>query len=88
MDYATNGVGNYLGEFFMSLDRLHLLTQQPMELIVEMRDGADVAWAWYEHFAVGDNTTKYELSIGGYDPASTAGDGLSLHNGMAFSSWD
>lgn len=53
-----------------------------------MRDGADVAWARYEHFAVGNNSTNYTLSISGYDPASTAGDGLSSHNGMAFSTWD
>ncbi len=88
-DYAYNGVGNFVGEFFTPLEHLYLLTaNHSMELIVEMRDGSDTAWAYYSSFSVGDNSTNYALSVSGYDPASSAGDALSYHNGMAFSAWD
>ena len=53
-----------------------------------MRDGSDSAWARYSHFSVESALNNYRLTVAGFDPKSTAGDALSLHNGMEWSSPD
>ena len=40
----------------------------------------------YSFFSVGNAETKYRLTVNGY--TGTAGDGMSRHNGTAFSTFD
>ena len=87
--FAHSGVGNPSGEFFLSLDDLHALTSEgEMELLVQMSNGSDSAFAYYGSFSVDDEANKYRLSVGLFDSASTAGDSLSYHDGMLFSTRD
>ena len=48
-----------------------------MELRVDMQK-ADLtkAFAQYSVFSVGDQASKFVLSLAGYDPSSTAGDSM------------
>ncbi len=72
-----------------SLALLHLMTNAyQMELLVEMEHGKDSAWAHYSSFTVDDEANKFRLSVSDYDPASTAGDGLTAHDGKQWSSPD
>ncbi len=88
-DYSSRGVGTLSGEFFLALNYIYLLTKDsPLELLVELHSGTDSAWAYYDSFSISDSTDKHRLSIGGYDPRSTAGDALSFHNGMQWSAPD
>ena len=59
-----------------------------MELYIFMTEGSESAWASYSSFVVGDNISAYRLHVAGYLAASTAGDALSYHNGMKFSTLD
>ena len=53
-----------------------------------MTSGSDTGWANYSNFNVGDSASKYKLFVSGYSKDSTAGDSLSYHNGMKFSTPD
>lgn len=53
-----------------------------------MRKGTENAWAYFESFQVEDAANNYRLQISGYDPASTAGDGMSNSNGQEWSTAD
>ena len=57
------------------------------QLRIDMKafDG-DTAYAVYDTFSVGDASSNYELTIGTY--SGTAGDSLSYHNNMTFSTKD
>ena len=44
------------------------------------------AYAQYSTFSIGDNSTEYTLSIGGY--SGTVGNSLNSHNGMKFTTYD
>lgn len=55
---------------------------------MRMRDGVDNAWAYYENFQVGPESDKFRLTVSGYDNNSSAGDSLSQHNSMEWSSPD
>ena len=56
-----------------------------LRIDMEAFDG-DTAYAVYDTFSVGDASSNYELNIGIY--SGTAGDSLSYHNNMAFSTKD
>ncbi len=87
---TQNGVGNPTdSEFFLSLELLHFLTvAQSLELLVLIKTDSSSAWARYSSFSVSDSTLNYALHISGYDPESTAGDALSFHDSMQWSSPD
>ena len=53
-----------------------------------MTEGSESAWASYSSFVVGDDISEYKLYVAGYLDASTAGDSLTYHNGMRFSTSD
>ncbi|XP_028415030.1 microfibril-associated glycoprotein 4-like [Dendronephthya gigantea] len=82
-DYK-NGFGDVNGEYWLGLDRIHRMTTALQnELRIDMEDtSGNTKYAQYNTFAVGSEQQKYILSIGGY--AGTAGDSLSPHKGMAF----
>ena len=59
-----------------------------MELLVEMRRGSDSAYAYYGSFSVADEASQYRVGVQLYDPSSPAGDSLTYHDGMLFSTYD
>ena len=85
-DYQQ-GFGNLSGEFWLGLDKIHHLTSSATELRVDMRDfEGNSAYAQYTSFSVGDSSSKYILSVSGYN--GTAGDSLGVHNGQRFTTRD
>ena len=83
-DYE-NGFGSVDGEYWLGLRNIFRLTRnQQMVLRIDMEsfDG-DTAYAVYDSFAIGDASSKYQLTVGTY--VGTAGDSLKYHNGMKFS---
>ena len=86
-DYE-DGFGNLTGEFWLGLGKINRLTkEQSNTLRVDLGDfDGNTSYAQYTTFSVGDNTTEYILTVGGY--SGTAGDSLAYHNGMKFSTRD
>lgn len=86
-DYV-HGFGDVDGEYFLGLDHIHRLTRgSGSEIRVDLMDSTGVkAFAKYASFSVGDSGSKYTLAVSGY--SGTAGDGLTYHNGMKFSTYD
>ncbi|XP_065372559.1 fibrinogen C domain-containing protein 1-like [Calliphora vicina] len=89
-DDYENGFGDIEGEFFIGLKKLHALTTNngPQELLIVMEGVNDTkAYAKYDSFAIGNETEAYNLKrIGRY--SGTAGNSLSRHIGMKFTTKD
>ena len=93
-DYE-NGFDNLTGEFWLGLGKINRLTkEQSNTLRVDLGDfDGNTRYAQYTTFSVGNSTTEYTLTVGGY--SGTAGDSLTntaelniYHNGMKFSTRD
>ena len=86
-DYE-NGFGNLTGEYWLGLGKINRLTkEQSNTLRVDLGDfDGNTSYAQYTTFSVGNSTTEYTLTVGGY--SGTAGDSLYWHNGMKFSTTD
>ena len=86
-DYE-DGFGNLTGEFWLGLGKINRLTkEQSNTLRVDLGDfDNNTVYAQYTTFSVGNSTTEYNLTVGGY--SGTAGDSLAYHNGMKFSTRD
>ncbi|XP_047377277.1 tenascin-R isoform X2 [Sciurus carolinensis] len=85
-DYRA-GFGSLEDEFWLGLDNIHRITSQGRyELRVDMRDGQEAAFAYYDKFSVEDGRSLYKLRLGSYN--GTAGDSLSYHQGRPFSTED
>ena len=85
-DYQ-NGFGDLMGEFWLGLDKIHLLTTSNTTLRVDLEDSNEnKAFAKYSTFKVGNVFSKYQLTVEGY--RGTAGDSLAHHNYMKFSTPD
>ncbi|XP_056335187.1 tenascin [Danio aesculapii] len=83
----SSGFGTLDGEFWMGNELLHNFTQSvPMELRVDLRAGAESAFAQYSSFTIDTAKRHYTLRIAGY--SGTAGDSLSYHSGRPFSARD
>lgn len=81
------GFGNLNGEFWLGLDKIHRLTKTKSRLRVELEDTqGKTAYAEYDMFSVSSERNKYRLGLGKY--TGTAGDSLSYHRNMAFSTKD
>ncbi|XP_053692585.1 fibrinogen-like protein 1 [Sabethes cyaneus] len=83
------GFGDLHGEFWLGLKKIHELTYaKPHELHIILEDiDGKVVTAHYDRFVVGGPETKYVLkSLGTY--TGTAGDSLSIHAGMKFTTID
>ncbi len=70
-DYKS-GFGNLNGEFWLGLDKIHRLTQSENgKLRVDLKDWeGDTRFAEYDSFAIGDEASKYSLSLGSYSGTS------------------
>ena len=93
-DYE-DGFGNLTGEFWLGLGKINCLTkEQSNTLRVDLGDfDGNTNYAQYTTFSVGNSTTEYTLTVGGY--SGTAGDSLTnsstnygIHNGMKFTTRD
>ena len=94
-DYE-NGFGNIKGEHWLGLKKISCLTS--VEVKTKLRiDLADFAghskFAYYAHFHVGNPSSNYKLTIGGYQPwgIGVAGDSMTRGhslNGMLFTTRD
>ena len=86
-DYKA-GFGQLTGEFWLGNDKIHRLTaSRPSSLRVELEDwSGGKAYAKYGKFNIGDEQAQYRLEVGSY--SGTAGDSLSPHNNMAFTTKD
>ncbi len=79
--------------FWLGLERLYRITSVgTWKLRVDLQSIINASLGntyneTYSVFAVGNAATKYTLSVGG-NIAGTAGDSLSKHNGMMFSTFD
>ncbi|EDW02910.1 GH10950 [Drosophila grimshawi] len=83
------GFGDLRGEFFIGLEKLHLLTQsQPHELYIYLEDfDNETRYAQYNHFVVGSEAESYSLKeLGEY--SGDAKDALRPHINMKFSTPD
>ncbi|XP_037937721.1 fibrinogen-like protein 1 [Teleopsis dalmanni] len=90
-DWKTyqKGFGNLNGAFFIGLEKLNAITQSELhELWFDMDDfEGEKRYAKYDSFAIGDNSTQYDLKIlGKY--SGNAGDSFTSHQGMKFSTVD
>ena len=66
-DDYKRGFGNLNGEFWLGLDKIHRLTKQRSKLRVDLEDfSGKTAYAEYNVFGVGDEGSKYKLSLGTY----------------------
>ena len=87
-DEYKNGFG-YLGsDGWLGLEKIHRLTKnKPATLLVSFRDkNGNYYYPQYRTFQVGNETTKYQLYIGGY--TGDGGDSLSYSNNARFSTYD
>ncbi|XP_034098908.2 angiopoietin-related protein 7-like isoform X3 [Drosophila albomicans] len=87
-DYRE-GFGDLRGEFFIGLDKLHLITKsQTHELYIYLKDFNDKErYARYDHFYIGNEDEFYKIkSIGSY--SGDAGDDLKNHKDSKFSTSD
>lgn len=77
-------------DFWLGNDNIHLLTvNRSISLRVELeswRNPHTKFYATYQHFSVGDEKSNYKLEVSGY--GGTAGNALSFHNSMLFSTED
>ena len=87
-DDYVKGFGNLYGEFWLGLNKIHRLTQAAdITLRVDLADfEGETRYAKYTTFKVLDSSRKYNLTVGGY--SGDAGDSLSDHNGMNFTTKD
>ena len=84
----TNGFGNLSSEFWLGLEFIHRLTNESdSELRVDLLDWSSrTGYAKYPYFKIGDASTSYTLNVSGY--SGNALDGLSLHSGWPFTTYD
>ncbi|XP_076084916.1 fibrinogen-like protein A [Mytilus galloprovincialis] len=85
---CENGFGYVNGEYWLGNRHIHRLTTSgTYELRIDLTDKNNkTKYAKYKTFVVGDATSQYKLTIGGY--SGDAGDSLNYNNGMKFSTVD
>ncbi|KAH8328065.1 hypothetical protein KR067_003636, partial [Drosophila pandora] len=84
-----DGFGNLTGEFFLGLEKLHVITQSRQhELLIRLGkvDGS-TAFEKYDDFKIGSERDSYPLESVGR-PTGDAGDSLNNNLNMKFSTFD
>ena len=78
------GFGDLTSEFWLGNDNIHKITAKDSQLLIELVDFDNLtAHASYDSFHVATETVKYVVHLAGF--SGTAGDSMSIHNGMMFS---
>nr|XP_020478432.1 microfibril-associated glycoprotein 4-like isoform X1 [Monopterus albus] len=87
--HYKNGFGNVAGEYWLGLENLFLLTaRKKNELRVDMEDwDKGQAYAHYSSFSIDPEAVGYKLNLGSFT-GGTAGDSLTAHNSMKFTTFD
>ncbi|KAH8353679.1 hypothetical protein KR084_012660, partial [Drosophila pseudotakahashii] len=87
--HYKNGFGNIKGEFFIGLERLHLITKaNDCAIYIELKNKkGESRYAQYDSFVVGSEKESYRLKVVG-KYSGTAGDSLTYHEKMKFSTYD
>lgn len=91
------GFGSFSGNFWLGLENLYKITHQPLisdqnkfkkfKLKIEMFDWENnFVYAEYDEFSVSDESDGYRLTLGKY--SGTAGDSMSEHHNMKFTTKD
>nr|XP_022292753.1 angiopoietin-2-like [Crassostrea virginica] len=82
------GFGNSSHNYWIGNDVIHQLTKDENHVLrVELqRFSGEKGYAEYSTFIVGDEQSKYKLTVAGYK--GNIGDKLKYHNGMKFSTHD
>ncbi|XP_041911312.1 ficolin-1-like [Arvicola amphibius] len=88
-DSYKRGFGNLGTEFWLGNDYLHLLTGNgSQDLRVDLQDfQGQTSYAKYSSFRVSGEQEKYKLTLGQF-LGGTAGDSLTSHNSMPFTTHD
>ncbi|GFO30437.1 ficolin-1 [Plakobranchus ocellatus] len=82
------GFGSLFDEFWLGNDNIHAITSSgTYELKVDLKYEGKSAYAWYSNFSIDSEENKYTLRLGDYI-AGGAGDSLSYHRDMPFSTFD
>ncbi|ALC40376.1 CG7668 [Drosophila busckii] len=82
----TNGFGDLRGNFWLGLEKLHLMTKlRRHELYIQLENFQnETRYARYSDFTIGNEAQSYELlTLGDY--SGNAGDALSYHQNIKFS---
>jgi len=84
------GFNDSRGNYWLGNDLLHQLTKggipYKLQCLVQARSNGVVYTANYDTFVVGSEATNYTLTVAHY--TGNAGDSMSYHNGMMFSTYD
>ncbi|KAJ8384675.1 hypothetical protein AAFF_G00200070 [Aldrovandia affinis] len=88
-NHYKDGFGNKTGEYWLGLENIFFLTwTTKYELRVDMEDfEKGSVHALYSSFSVDPESEGYKLHVSGYIDGG-AGDSMSIHNGMKFSTFD
>ncbi|XP_064596038.1 fibrinogen C domain-containing protein 1-like isoform X3 [Liolophura sinensis] len=83
-----DGFGNLCQEFWLGLEKLHLLTsQRHYELMINIANYSGNSFhATYSRFCISGERQKFRLMLGSY--SGTAEDSMTYHNGYQFSTPD
>ncbi|XP_068076990.1 microfibril-associated glycoprotein 4 isoform X2 [Danio rerio] len=83
------GFGTTEGEYWLGLENLYQLTRHKKFMLrVDLEDFTGRrGFAQYSSFSVGSEVEGYKLELSGFTDGG-AGDSLSYHNGMKFSTYD
>ena len=85
-DYVR-GFGDVSGEFWLGLQKIRRLTASSTQLRVDLADFNGITkYAKYNTFSIGDDDTKFRLTVSGYN--GTAGDSLTYSNNYPFTTKD
>ncbi|KAM5146508.1 ficolin-1-like [Mantella aurantiaca] len=84
-----NGFGSHLTEFWLGNDNIHQITSSGQwELRVDLQDFENVRYfAKYSSFKVLGKSDQYKLELGSFTDGN-AGDSMTYHSGMKFSTMD
>ncbi|KAJ8406194.1 hypothetical protein AAFF_G00304250 [Aldrovandia affinis] len=82
------GFGEMTDEFWLGLEKIYDLTNTATqyELRVDLKKGAESAYAVYDNFKIAPVRQKFKLTIGNY--RGNAGDAMTYHQGRPFSTVD